>query len=94
MQKIVAFSLALILPLAVSPAAFDVAVAGGADALARANCIKALASSAAQVTRNEVAAFQFTKTASGYEMSGLDENHRPVDCKAAADGHVTWIDGG
>jgi hypothetical protein len=94
MHKLAAFSLAVILPLALSPITVDIAVAGGTDALAKSNCVNALAQSAAQVSRGDVAKFQFSKTGDGYELSGLDENHRSVSCKTAADGHVTWIDGG
>jgi hypothetical protein len=68
--------------------------AGSVAELAKANCIKAIMSSSAQVTRDQVAKFQFHADGSGYEMSGLDENHTQVSCKAAADGHVTWIFGG
>ena len=70
------------------------AQAGSVADLAKANCIKAIMSSSAQVTRGQVAKFQFHGDGSGYEMSGLDENHNQVSCKAAADGHVTWIFGG
>jgi hypothetical protein len=94
MHKLAAFSLALILPLALSPVTVDIAVAGGTDVLAKANCVKAIAESAAQVSRSDVAKFQFSKTGDGFELFGLDENHRQVSCKTAADGHVTWIDGG
>lgn len=80
--------------LAVSACSVQLAQAQSTADLAKANCVKALMSSAAQVTRGMVAKFQFSQTGSGYELSGLDENHTMVSCKTAADGHVTWVYGG
>ena len=86
------YTLALL--MAASAASVGTAQAGSVADLAKANCIKAIMSSSAQVTRGQVAKFQFHGDGSGFEMSGLDENHNQVSCKAAADGHVTWIFGG
>ena len=62
--------------------------------LARANCVKAFMSSAAQVDRGMLAKFQFTKKGNGYSLSGMDQGRNMVECLAAADGHVEWIHGG
>lgn len=80
--------------LAVSPVTFGVAYADSIADKAKANCVKAIMSSSAQVTRGMVAKFKFSKTGEGYELEGLDENRNMVTCKTAADGHVTWVFGG
>jgi len=86
------YSIALLVALSVLGA--QTAQAGGVEDVARANCTKAIASSAAQVSRGDIKKFQFTSNGSGFLMSGYDENHHPVSCEAAADGHVVWIHGG
>lgn len=86
------YALALLLTVSILP--IGAARAGSVADLAKANCIKAIMSSSAQVSRGQVAKFNFHGDGSGFEMTGLDENHNMVTCKAAADGHVTWIFGG
>ena len=94
MNKIFAFSLAFALFLSVPPAVFDAAQAKSSiEDLVKANCTKAFMASASQVDRAEVAGFQLTKNGDGYSYGGLDENKHFVSCLAAADGHVTWING-
>ena len=77
-------ALGLIGPFLVGPAfAVD-------DASVRANCsVQILKSTAA--TRNDLKSFRVLKTGGGWEMTGLTEEGRTVVCKAAADGHVTFV---
>jgi len=86
------YSVALL--IAISALGTSAAQAGGVADVARDNCIKAIMSSSAQVSRGDVKKFQFNASGSGFLMSGFDENKRPVSCEAAADGHVVWIHGG
>jgi hypothetical protein len=94
MNKIFAFSLALALPLSVSPLFVDTAQAKNIEDLVKVNCTEAIMSTPAELNRAEVAKFQLSKDGSGYSYWGVDEKHRSVSCTAAADGHVTWVNGG
>jgi hypothetical protein len=85
------YGLAFLLALSALP--LTTASGSTIEALVVSNCVKAIMSSSAQVNRTQVKAFQLAKNGSGYAYSGLDENKHIVTCKAAADGHVTWIDG-
>ena len=75
-----------------------IATAGNAHAssladAAKANCVKAIMDCASQVTRGQVAKFQFHGDGAGFEMSGIDENRNMVTCKAGADGRAKWVYG-
>lgn len=56
----------------------------------RSNCTREISSST-DVSRNQIKTFRLIKTGDGFEMSGFNEENQTVTCKAAPDGHVTWV---
>lgn len=64
--------------------------ASSIEDMVRSNCTREISSST-DVTRNQVKTFRLIKTGDGFEMSGANEENQTVTCKAAPDGHVTWV---